>query len=439
MLGRDVALTLFIGASEVRSAVARALRAARLDTVGAARVLDVLEPERIGATSVAAVVAEWTPGGPLVDLLDEGPLPPGVAARVLAPLAEAVDAAHSAGLILGCDHPDRIRVGPGRQARLAFPGPGPATSTKDDIRGLGAMLYLLLTGCWPLPGGSPGLPAAPLDAEGSPISPTTLRSVVPIELSTLALRSIAGPGSGGGVHTGAAVRQVLEFHAISAADLLSGARPVDPLRAQRLRRIKFRVSMAVLGAATLMIVGYAGMEVISVFTDTGSAPFVIAGSTPSSQVPPPPAALAPVRVRSVTVYDPSGLGSPDHQRDVGKLLDGNPNTGWSTDSYYQQFPIYKKGLGVMLSFETAISPASVTVVSPSPGTVLEIRTAMSPNARLDQTTLVGTATLRSGSNQIPLRSGPPARYLLVWITGLSGAEGHHQSKLSDLQIQQRAT
>jgi putative peptidoglycan lipid II flippase len=149
--------------------------------------------------------------------------------------------------------------------------------------------------------------------------------------------------------------------------------------------------------------------------------------------------LMPVRVRSVTVYDPSGLGSPDHQRDVGKLLDGNPNTGWSTDSYYQQFPVYKKGLGVMLSFETTISPAAVTVVSPSSGTVLEIRTATSPNARLDQTTVVGTATLRSGSNEIALHAGPPARYLLVWITELGGAEGHHQSKLSDLQIQQRAT
>jgi serine/threonine protein kinase len=440
MLDRDVALTLFLGAPEQRGAVSRALRAARLAAAGAARVLDVLELERLGTAGAAVVVAEWTPGGPLVDLLDDGPLPPGVAARVLVPLAEAVDAAHNAGLILGCDHPDRIRVGPGRQARLAFPGPGPTTSPRDDIRGLGAMLYLLLTGSWPLPDGPPGLPPAPLGPEGLPINPTTLRSAVPIELSTLAMRCIAGSGSGGGVHTGAAVRQVLEFHAISAADLISGARPIDPQRAQRLRQLKFRVAITVLGAATLMIIGYAGMQVISVFTDTGSAPFVIAGNAPASQAPPPPpAVLAPVRVRSVTVYDPSGLGRPDHQRDVGKLLDGNPSTGWSTDSYYQQFPIYKKGLGVLLSFETAISPASVTVVSPSPGTVLEIRTAMSPNPRLDQTTLVGTATLRSGSNQIPLHVGAPARYLLVWITGLGGAQGHHQSKLSDLEIQQRAT
>jgi len=451
MLDRDVALTLFTAAASdpaavarIRSAVARGLRAARLETAGAARVLDVLEPERIdhpdgaGSTHLAAVVAEWTPGGPLVELLDGGPLPPGVAARILVPLAGAVDAAHSAGLVLGCDHPNRIRVGPGRQVRLAFPGPPPSSGAPDDIRGLGAMLYLLLTGCWPLPDGPPGLPPAPLGTDGGPISPTTLRPAVPVELSTLALRSIAGPGTGG-VHTGAAVRQVLEFHAASAHDLRSGAQPIDPQRARRLRQIKFAVSMTILGAATLMIIAYAGMQVVSVFTDTGGAPLVVAGNEPTRQAPAQPALLAPVRVRSLSVYDPSGLGTPDHQRDVAKLLDGNPNTAWSTDSYFQQFPTYKKGLGVMLSFETPISPASVTVVSPSTGTVLEIRTAMSPNARLDQTTLVGSATLKSGSNQIPLRAGSPTRYLLVWITGLGGGEGHHQSKLSDLQIQQRAT
>ncbi|MGH3688385.1 MAG: hypothetical protein ACRDQY_11825 [Pseudonocardiaceae bacterium] len=452
VLERDVALTVYLAAPQdtaaitlISSAVARALRAARLETAGAVRVLDVLEPDRADGLTVAVVVAEWTPGCALVDLLDDGPLPPAVAAGVLAPLAGAVDAAHSAGLVLGCDHPDRIRVTPERQARLAFPGPTATTGSRDDIRGLGAMLYLLLTGCWPLPDGPPGLPSAPLGPDGVPINPTTLRPGVPVELSTLALRSIASPGTGGGgVHTGAAVRQLLELHAGSADDLLSGtdrARPTDPRQARRLRRIKLGASMTVLGAATLLILGYAGMQVVSVFTDTGT-PLVVAGNSP---VRAPvkgtvrPVLATPARVKNLAVYDPSGLGSPDHQKDVGKLLDGNPNTGWSTDSYFQQFPTYKKGLGVMLSFEAPISAASVTVVTPSPGTVLEIRTAMSPNAPLSQTTLVGTATLSAGSNQIPLRSEPPTRYLLVWITGLSGGTDHHQSKLNDLTIQQRAT
>ncbi|MBV9160018.1 MAG: protein kinase family protein [Pseudonocardiales bacterium] len=455
VLDRDVALTLFVAASQdpaavalIRSAVARALRSARLETAGAVRVLDVLEAERRDnpdGSTVAIVVAEWTPGAALVDLLDSGPLPPAVAAGVLAPLAGAVDAAHSAGLVLGCDHPDRIRVTPERHARLAFPGPPPTTEARDDIRGLGAMLYLLLTGCWPLPDGPAGLPPAPIGQNGLPISPTTLRPDVPVELSTLALRSIAGPGTGGGVHTGAAVRQVLELNASTAVDDLFSAgthgervRPSDPLRAQRRRRIKFGVSMTVLGAATLLILGYVGMQVLSVFTDTGGAPLVVAAAAPKAPAP-SPVLSSPVRAKSVTVYDPSGLGSPDHQKDLGKLLDGNPSTGWSTDSYVDQFPRYKKGLGVMLSFETPIAATSMTVISPSPGTVLEIRTATSPHPRLDDTTLVGTATISATSTQIPLRAGPPTRYLLVWITHLSGEENHYQSKINELGIQQRAT
>ena len=459
MLEREVALTLFIAAPHpaeltlIRTAVARALRSARLDTPGAARMLDVLEPVRGDGPTVAVIVAEWTPGCALVDLLDSSPLPPSVAAGVLVPLAGAVDAAHSAGLVLGCDHPDRIRVSTDRQARLAFPGPPASSGSRDDIRGLGAMLYLLLTGCWPLPDGLPGLPPAPLGTDRLPISPTTLRPEVPVELSTLALRCIAGPGTGGGVHTGSAVRQVLELNAVTADEdffSLGGRggrvrRPIDPRRAQHLRRIKLGASMTVLGAATLSILGYGGMQVVSVFTDTGGTPLVIAGSppaAPSSAAGKPtvlPASATPVQVKAVSVYDPSGLGSPDHQKDVGKLLDGNPRTGWSTDSYFQQFPIYKKGLGVMLSFQMPIAAAAVTVVSPSPGTVLEIRTATLPNARLEQTTLIGTATLGSGSTRIPLRAEPPTRYLLVWITTLSGTKDHHQSQLTELDVQQRAT
>ena len=455
VLDRDVALTVFLttpqdptAATLIRSALARAVHAARLEIEGAARVLDVLEPEHPGGPSAAVVVSEWTPGAALVDVLNGGPLPPGVAASVLASLAGAVDAAHSAGLTLGCDRPDRIRVTSERQARLAFPGPSPTSVPRDDIRGLGAMLYLLLTGCWPLPEGPAGLPSAPLGQDGVPLSPTTLRPEVPVELSTLALRSIAASGASGGVHTGAAVRQVLERNASAVQDDLFSpptrgqrVRPIDPLRARRKRRIKFGASMVVLSAATLLILGYLGMQVISVFTDTGGTPLVIATAPPPSKPPaaPSPVSSAPVYVRNVAVYDPSGLGSPDHQKDVGKLLDGNPSTGWSTDAYVQQFPRYKKGLGVMLSFEVPIAVASVTVTSPSPGTVLEIRTATSAYPQLEDTTLVGTATLHTGSTQIPLRAGPPTRYLLVWITRLSGPAGHHHSKINDLRIQQRAT
>jgi hypothetical protein len=441
VLDRDVALTLFTAqpqdfqaVTQIRSAIARALHCARLETAGAARVLDVLEPESGHGPTVAVIVAEWTRGFALLELLDNGPLPPSMAAGILVSLAGAVDAAHSAGLILGCDDPNRIRVTPDRRARLAFPGPPPVTGSGDDIRGLGAILYLLLTGYWPLPDGPPNVPSAPIGPNGRPVSPAALRPEVPVELSTLALRSIAGPGNGGGVHTGAAVRQVLELNASTDANLSR-----DPLQAQRQRRVKFGVSMAVLAAVTLLILGYTGMQVVSVFTNPGGTPLVVAGNTPTEPATQPAVASAPAAVKLVSVYDPSGKGRPDHQKDIGKVLDGNPSTGWSTDSYRQQFPSYKKGLGVMLSFDQPIAAAAVTVMSPSPGTVLEIRTAASPTAPLAQTTVVGTGTLGRGNTQIPLAAGPPTRYLLVWITELGGETNRHQSKFSELGVQQRST
>jgi hypothetical protein len=58
---------------------------------------------------------------------------------------------------------------------------------------------------------------------------------------------------------------------------------------------------------------------------------------------------------------------------------------------------------------------------------------------LDETTLVGTATLGHGRTQIPLRAGPPTRHLLVWITELAGGGDRNQSKLSEVGVQIRAT
>ncbi|HEY2763190.1 MAG TPA: protein kinase family protein [Pseudonocardiaceae bacterium] len=460
VLERDVALTLFIAEPEhtdaedqLRSVIQRALRSARLVAAGAARVLDVLDPDSKSGRTVAAVVAEWTPGRDLLELVRDDLPPPSVAAGMLAPLADAVDSAHRAGLILGCDQPQRIRVSPDGRARLAFPGPPPDSSPQDDIRGVGAVLYLLLTGYWPLPDRSGRLSPPPIGPDGSPLSPRALRPEVPVELSALALRCLAGSGAGG-VHTGAAVARMLEFNAATPEDLDLLAAPAeeraaqaDPEVALRQRRIRLGMSLTALAGATLLILGYAGVQLASVFSDrtNGPPPVIVAGpsATRAGQSPAPAAGPAqpptPIPVTSLSVYDPSGQGTPDNQEDVRLLVDGNPNTSWSTDSYYQQFPAFKPGLGVMLRFARPIAVSSVSIDSPSPGTVLEVRTAAAGNAPLASTVLVGRALLRDRATQIQLQPGPPTQYLLLWITGLGGGGDHNRSKISEVGVQQRAS
>lgn len=452
VLERDVALTLFIAENhneaaenQTRSAVQRALRSARLAALGAARVLDVLDPDGSSGRTVAAVVAEWTPGRDLAELVSDELPSPSASARLLAPLAGAVDAAHRAGLILGCDHPQRIRVTPDGRARLAFPGAPPENTPHDDIRGLGAALYLLLTGYWPLPGGGGRLAPPPVERDGSPVSPRTLRPDVPVELSTLALRCLSGSNANG-VHTGAAVQRVLEFNAsVGDTELLptmvqeEPAPPADPEQARRDRRMRLGVSVVGLIGATLLILGYVGMQVASVFEEGPHGPALIVGgpsAAPAGPAPPPPP--PPIPVADLSVYDISGEGNPDNEEDVGRLVDGDPGTGWSTDSYFQPFPAYKEGLGVMLRFEQPIAVSSVTIDSPSPGTVVEVRSAPGPDPDLDETTVLGNATLDGGNTKIALQPAPPTRFLLIWITGLSGGGDRNQSELSEVGVQQRA-
>ncbi len=456
VLEREVALTLFIAdpgdtaaVRDIRAVVQQALSTARLATAGAARVLDVLEPEPAGAgQTVAAVVAEWTAGRDLVEFVRARLPAPSVAAGMLAPLAGAVDDAHRAGLVLGSDHPQRIRVTTDGNARLAFPGAPVGTNPHDDIRGLGAVLYLLLTGHWALDGGSPALPAAPRGPEGNVVSPRSLRPTVPLELSTLAVRCLAD-SSAGGVHTGAAVRRVLE-HSTATGDVEPQSpngtadrgsvwhAPEEEPPPSRERRTKLGIGVAALVAATLLIIGWLGVQVSSVFGDDEGTPpaVVIEAQQPANGAPVPagpPAGV--VEIDDVAVYDVLGNGAPDNPGDAELLVDGDSDTSWSTDTYREQFPALKPGVGVLLTLAEPVALSSVTLDSPSPGTVVEIRSAPSADADFDETTLLGTATLDEGSTPIPLRAAPPTRYLVVWITELSGGGADNVSKLSELDVQ----
>ena len=475
VLEREVALTLFIAdpgdtaaIADIRAVVQQALSTARLETGGAARVLDVLEPEPVGAgPTVAAVVAEWTAGHDLVEFVRAGLPTPSVAAGMLAPLAGAVDAAHRAGLVLGSDHPQRIRIMADGRARLAFPGAPVGTHARDDVRGLGAVLYLVLTGHWALGDDSPALPAAPRGPEGNVVSPRSLRPTVPLELSTLAVRCLAD-SSTGGVHTGAAVLRVLERGGIELSGIERGAvtgevepqstngvadrgsvwhGPEEDPPPSRERRTKLGIGVAALVVATLFIVGWLGVKVASVFGgDEGAPPAVVieaqepADGAPVPAAPADPAEIGPgetgaVKIDEVAVYDVLGNGNPDNRGDVELLVDGDSDTGWSTDTYREQFPALKPGVGVLLTFAESVALSSVTLDSPSPGTVVEIRSAPSADADFDETTLLGTETLDRGSTQIPLRAAPPTRYLVVWITRLAGGGADNVSELSELDVQ----
>jgi len=466
-LKRDVALTLLVGdpadpeaARLARRTLERAAHASKFGHGGVARVLDVLSLGA-GVTSseglLGVVVAEWTKGSDLVDLVAQRPVAPAAAARMVQALAEAVERAHQNGLVLGLDHPQRLRLTSNGALKLAFPGPLPEATLRDDVKALGAVLYLLLTGRWALPGGPPAIPAAPLSPQGLLVPPRQLVPTVPAELSSLAVRTIEDGGNGG-IRTSAAILRVLDqvAEAEERTQLIKAVggdveeangtvwttkKPVKDMA----RRRKLALGVTVLVVATVVILAWGGLMLINTFQgdSKASGPSInVAAPSPTSQpagapppssappAPPAPALGQPVTPQSVAVYNPDGKG--DNVNRARNTIDGKPETVWRTEKYKQQLPVIKEGVGLLVTFKDPIKLSQVKIAANSPGTKVEIRSATEKNPNLADTKVLAGGDLGAGETTIALPQPAEGEYFVIWITQLGDDNGQYFTEISDL-------
>lgn len=466
VLQRDVGLTLLLRTGELGETtrasemIDKALRWGGFNDPGAARLLDVMRRDNgsLPEDVLGLAVTAWVPGKSLAELAAGPTLRTTAALTMLDPLAQAAEAAHRQGLVLGCAHPQRIRITAEGAARLAFALPHPQVTPADDVRGLGATLYTLLTAHWPLSGTDAelaGLAAAPRDVQDVVVPPGILRPGVSLEVSALALGTLGAGAPHGRVHTAAAVHKVIgellaseqevamlpppDDGAAPGGDEVWGDRP--PSVDDPERRRKVTIWMATLGGAAVLVLMYVLFQLGSLLGVTPASPPPIVLTTPAPTpgpvadggVPADPGSSAVVQPAAATVFDLTG--DPDNTGRVTRAVDNDPRSSWRTYVYERPFPALKPGVGLMVSFATPVQLSQLTISSPSVGSKIEIRSAPSTDTSLPQTVLIAGTTINGEQTTVPMAGSQPVQHLLLWITDLGGSGDENVTEISDIRFE----
>jgi eukaryotic-like serine/threonine-protein kinase len=141
--------------------------------------------------------------------------------------------------------------------------------------------------------------------------------------------------------------------------------------------------------------------------------------------------LQPVNLGQTSAHDynPFGTG-PEHPTQVANVVDGDPNTTWSTEHYVEGSLGSKPGLGLYLDAAPGVKARAIEIMTPTPGFQAGIYAAKSfdeslaygETASLAQRGWTQLAPARAiGANTTISLSNPADalyRYYLIWIVKL---------------------
>ncbi len=497
VLGRDVLLTTFHPEDPRAPALVEAARAAA--RVRDHRFIRILDAQV--ATPTGFLVREWIGGRTLADLLGAGPLPEPVAVAITRDVAEAVAAAHADGqahlcidpstVVLTDDGAVRVR-GLGTAAVLRGVHPGPDGAARDDTVGIGRVLYAALTARSTSDDGfSPatGLPQARRRDEGLP-APRQVRAGVSPLLDAITVRALGSgrshrfppyhdprevaralqrlsdgadpsvpalavvPGVGEGGEVGQTLAPPAAGPARPALDPhppgvepprplpLDLAPPPDPHPPRAsgptwLRRAG-AVAVIALGVGTLLL----ALELVAANrvpeadpAATGSATGTAgAGQDRPDASPDPAATLQLVAARD---YDPLGNGSENAEA-APSAIDGNRDTAWSTQTYYDPLEQQKAGVGLLLDLGREVDVGTVRLSLTGRPADVEVRLApagaQTPPATQDGFKVLGQA--RGAGGDVTITGRPvDTRYVLVWFTRLPPVDDGWRGGIAEVTVQ----
>ena len=398
------------------------------------------------------IVMEYCSGGTLASLLaEEGPLEPDRAVAVASDICDALGHAHAFGIVhrdvkpanilltgehelkvadfgiakAAFDTTDLTRTG-SILGSVAYISPeqieGAEPDQRSDIYAMGVLLYELLAGRPPFAGES-HLGVAMAHVHEEPPSLRGFRAQIPRRTEQVVMKALSkdpderfssaedmrlalGESSG-------AMALFAPYSPHASPTTGTGVQPRDDAgrpRGQTASQTRNLVPIFVVVAAAILL----GLVLPRIF-DATQGP----GSPAASGNGPAGAGSPILEVAEPRDYDPLG-DEEEHSEEVSAVVDDNPGTYWSTESY--NAGLGKAGVGLLFDLGRSRAVKAAVITSDTPGMRVELRATNESPSDSAAMTAIGAPADAEEVTRLEAE-GRRARYWLVWITELPDALG----------------
>jgi hypothetical protein len=410
-------------------------------------ILDVIPDGKISSDSSSpmsdryvGIVTEWLDGESLDRLIiRRGEVfPIEQALKQLGVIANTLMHSHSLNVFHRRLRPHNVIFSPGQEVRLAgfgvdsaLLGPDPSDGVSQDIKGVGQLLFAMITGMWPL-GSVDSLPAALNDDAGNMVLPSQVHGGIKPYIDVLYQRTQDGSFT--------SMRQVLD--ALSVGEAVESeslqnrvsrftASSVTWAPTQSTRQGRLRASL--IAGLSVLIFGWIGWQLLtsnyhradSSITNL-SSPFPSIDSGATGQK---------AEIVTAAIYDPLG-DNTENEEQVLLAIDGNLDTAWTTDSYKKANMAGKAGVGLLLDLGSAknVSGVEVDFISTGHSAQIYVVDSASPDVALE--TKFGEIPASEISGSVSAAKVVKGRYVLIWLTpDLPVSEsGEFQGGISEVRV-----
>jgi serine/threonine-protein kinase len=155
--------------------------------------------------------------------------------------------------------------------------------------------------------------------------------------------------------------------------------------------------------------------------------------------PPSPAATgAPVEITGTQSFDPSPGDGEEHDTDLKLAIDGNPGTGWTTETYDSsttEASVGKPGVGLVVSANEPVAARSMRIRSEVGGwnTAIYASDSGPPTTLQGWGKPIGTGTNMDTDQTIEL-TPRTAKYYLIWVTKLASTSDGYNVQINEVGL-----